>query len=66
MLECLDVEALLTIYDAVDPFLKTARTAEPKLSEDSDSETEERMRSRGRRRNGVTVRDEDDSDELDL
>lgn len=63
-----DLEALLIICDAIDPFLKVAPTQEARRGSDDegDSESERRNgRSQGIRRTTV-ARDDSDDDDLDL
>jgi len=69
----LDVEALLTIFDAVDPFLKVAptETQRPQAGDESDDEDEGATRSRIRQGDsllgtGRRSRDNDTDDELDI
>lgn len=66
--EYTDVEALLTLCDAIDPFLKVAPTQEMKHSDEEDSEDEAGRKgiSQGIRRTIVRNDSDDDEDDLDL
>ena len=60
------MEAVLTIYDAVDPFLKMAPTIDTFQTDEFDSEDESR-RKNGKTKKGMTLRGgEEEDDELDL
>jgi len=60
-----DVEALLTICDIIDPFLKAAPTTASSRRDDDDDSGEDGKQYR-KIRKGVTVSHADDDDELDL